>query len=406
MSLPGLDESVPPTVHVETMNPARAQMLSEVAQEESTRPTPAVKVEDILPVAPPLITGANLAPVGDASLRALRGSQAPRAMSISGQGGSLLSLRDPNVPSSMVSVKRPISSVAGEVRGNRGKKQKISTYYTEIQSLGHAPVPDANTRYLTSLLRNRTLTLCLQPVPKRSADSAKPKTYNFRISQAGLIQHENLSTFGYTRALPLSLHDQDISGTEGAITRTVVGELLEDVWPRLNNSEKYQYARQLRNILHKMRAPGKVGGGSAFGSIQSGPYSLMQDKHPDHTYYAIRTRPDQKQFMALLMSTLYETVPKQVAQALVSRFRTDYKVVLTHGALCPKNIIISNHMIVWILGWDCAGDYPAWWEYVRFFEARTTDTNRDWYDYAADIFEEEFPVELAAYQGIARCQQP
>ncbi|KAF5020137.1 hypothetical protein F66182_7848 [Fusarium sp. NRRL 66182] len=372
-------------------------MLAEVAQEELTKPPVVVKVEDNpLPL---VLTGANLDLVGDASLRASRSSQVPqdsqdasqeqpqglRVVSVSGQMTSLES----------VPLKRSISSVINEVRRNKKKRKVQQTqkvyYYTEVQSLGKAPIPDENTRYLTSLLHNRRLTLYLQPAAKLKKGSTldAPKTYNILISQAGLVQHENLSTLSYTRALPLSLHDQDISSTQGPISRTVVGELLEDVWPKLNKNEKYQYARQLRNILHKIRAPGKTG-----------------DKHPEHTYYAIRTRPDQKHFMALLMSTLYETVPSQVAKALVSQFQIDYQTVLTHGALCPNNIIVSNNTIAWILGWDCAGHYPAWWEYVRFFEARTAEANGDWYDYAADIFEDEFPKELAAYQGIARCQHP
>lgn len=270
-----------------------------------------------------------------------------------------------------------------------------------------APLPDDSTHYLTSLLRNRNLNLCLQAAPNKKNDApGKPKTYTFLISNAGMVQHEKLSMLGHTRVLPLSLHDQDISSSDGAITRTVIGELLEDVWPRLTKSDKYSYARQLRNLLHKMRNESKQGPNYPLGSIESGTYSLLQDKHPDHTYYAIRPSPSQKQFMALLMSTLYESVPKAVAKALITQFRNDYPSVLTHGALCPKNIVVSNNTISWILGWDCAGQYPVWWEYARFFEARTTEANSDWYSYAAEIFEDEFPAELAAYQGIARCQQP
>lgn len=281
-----------------------------------------------------------------------------------------------------------------------------TTFTQAVVDMCTAPRPDENTRYLTSLLRNRTLTLCLQSAAKKGGTLNKPKTYDFRISQAGLVQHEKLSTLGYTRALPLSLHDKGVDGAEGPISSTIVGELLEDVWPRLNKNEKYGYARQLRNIIRKIRLGSKAGPDATLGSVESGQYSLLQDKHPDHTYYAIRKDPKQKQFMALLMSTLYETVPKPVAKALVSQFRVDYPVVLTHGALCPRNIVVSNNTIAWILGWDCAGLYPAWWEYVRFFEARTIEENSDWYDYATDIFEDEFPGELAAYQGIARCQQP
>ncbi|RKL07210.1 hypothetical protein BFJ68_g9988 [Fusarium oxysporum] len=389
MSAPGSGPSVPPAPDVTAMNPERVRMLSEAPREKSPKPAPVIKREESL--VPFRVTGANRDALGDWSNRSSRGSQ-------KSDGGS---------------IKRSISELMTEAKEKRAQQEKkpkiapVKKYYTDIQPLGLAPLPDDSTHYLTSLLRNRNLNLCLQAAPNKKNDApGKPKTYTFLISNAGMVQHEKLSMLGHTRALPLSLHDQDISSSDGAITRTVIGELLEDVWPRLTKSDKYSYARQLRNLLHKMRNESKQGPNYPLGSIESGTYSLLQDKHPDHTYYAIRPSPSQKQFMALLMSTLYESVPKAVAKALITQFRNDYPSVLTHGALCPRNIVVSNNTISWILGWDCAGQYPVWWEYARFFEARTTEANSDWYSYAAEIFEDEFPAELAAYQGIARCQQP
>ncbi|KAF5716307.1 aminoglycoside 3 phosphotransferase choline kinase [Fusarium globosum] len=405
---PASGPSVPPAPDVTAMNPERVQMLAEAPREKSPKPPLHIKREGSL--APFKVTGANGDALGDWSNRSSRGSQ-------KSDGGSF---------------KRSISELMMEAKEKRVKQDKkpritpAAKYYTDVHPLGLgkqegkpsqpgsqaliecvAPMPDDSTQYLTSLLRNRNLNLCLQAAPTKKNDApGKPKTYTFLISNAGMVQHERLSMLGHTRALPLSLHDQDISSSDGAITRTVIGELLEDVWPRLTKSDKYMYARQLRNLLHKMRRESMQKPNFPLGSIESGTYTLLQDKHPDHTYYAIRPSPNQKQFMALLMSTLYESVPKAVSKALISQFRVDYPSVLTHGALCPKNIVVSNNLISWILGWDCAGQYPVWWEYARFFEARTSEANSDWYSYAAEIFDEEFPAELAAYQGIARCQQP
>ncbi|KAF4977400.1 hypothetical protein FZEAL_6064 [Fusarium zealandicum] len=422
MSLSVLGTDVPPTACVEMMNPERAQMLAEAAEEEASKPAPVVKIES----SPPLpASGANCNPVGDASLRASRALQdnqrrkgVQSTPDASGQGSALPlkpttalmqhgeTLAALFTPSSSISLKRPLSAVDGGAKNGKGKNRKAQKglYYTKVLSLGPAPVPDQDTKYLMSLLRNRTLTLCLQPYVKKGCVSVV-KTYDFRISQAGLVLHETLSPLGHTRAFPLSLHDADISASDGTISRIVRGELLEDIWPSLNKQLKYQFARQLRTLLNKMRSTA-TGHKTRVGSVHSGPYSLFLDKHAEHTYYAIRRQPGQNEFMALLMSTLYDTVPMEVAQALISQFRTDYRTVLTHGALCPRNIVVCNDAITWILGWDCAGDYPAWWEYARFFEARTSDANRDWYSYAADIFDDVYPAELAVYQGLARCQQP
>jgi hypothetical protein len=137
MSLPGLDESILPTVHVETMNPARAQMLTNAAQ-ELTKLAPTVKLEDA-PVPVFCITGANRSVLGDASLRASRGSQISQGspmvsnpnLATGGRG-----LRE-SMPPTSGSVKRSASVLADEAKGNKKKKQKTDEYYTQIQSLGH-----------------------------------------------------------------------------------------------------------------------------------------------------------------------------------------------------------------------------------------------------------------------------
>ncbi|RTE77266.1 hypothetical protein BHE90_008249 [Fusarium euwallaceae] len=405
MSLPVVEGAVsPPTTCVEMMNSARVQMLAEVARVEAAMPSPVIKMEDTPP--PPPVTGANCAPVGDATLRALRGSsQGHRLGGLQPTGSSVNTVSRALTAPVSASLKRPYKDADEGSKNDKGTKRHKHGYYTKVLSLGQAPTPNPDTKYLTSLLQNRTLTLCLQPPLKKGELIGIPKTHEFRISQAGLIQHETLSALGYPRALPLSLHDQDICGGDGPIMRTVRGQLLEDVWSGLSKQMKFGFARQLHNLLSKMRTQANPAG-NMVGSVHSGQYTLLLDKHAEHTYYAIRTKPTQKQFMALLMSTLYDTVPNQVAQALISQFRTSYDTVLTHGALCPRNIVVCNDTIAWIVGWDCAGHYPAWWEYVRFFEARTAEKNSDWYGYARDIFDDEFTTELAAYQGLGRCQQP
>ncbi|PNP40497.1 hypothetical protein TGAMA5MH_07494 [Trichoderma gamsii] len=142
------------------------------------------------------------------------------------------------------------------------------------------------------------------------------------------------------------------------------------------------------------------------GSAFAGPFSLMVDQHALNTYWAVRPKPTCAQFVAFLTSLFVASVPAIVASAVTSHFRSDYAVRFTHGQLSPKNIVVKNSKIVCILGWDNGGWYPEWWEYIKFFEARTGPENQDWYDYATHIFVDTFQDELAAYQGIARCQRP
>ncbi|KAK4133228.1 hypothetical protein BT67DRAFT_443146 [Trichocladium antarcticum] len=49
-------------------------------------------------------------------------------------------------------------------------------------------------------------------------------------------------------------------------------------------------------------------------------------------------------------------------------FPADVPIVFTHGALHPRNIIVStgpNPRVVSIIGWEQAGWYPAYWELCK-----------------------------------------
>lgn len=261
--------------------------------------------------------------------------------------------------------------------------------------------------YLESLLTRRCLLLTLK---SRCGGGSQSISTQYRsISNAGLLLGNVIQDHLDLPVLQLPTPNQ----AEGSIERVVQGELLENAWCDLTPEAKYAYARQLRHILNNMRSgmnptrtkPAISNEGTVLGSASSGPYSLILDQHVQNTYWAVRVKPTCRQFIAFLAASFVQSVPTHVAEALTSQFRFDYSTRFTHGELSPKNIIVQNSKIVCILGWDSGGWYPEWWEYVKFFEARTAPENQDWYDYARDIFAETYPSELVAYQGIARCQR-
>lgn len=138
------------------------------------------------------------------------------------------------------------------------------------------------------------------------------------------------------------------------------------------------------------------------GSIYAGEYSLVLDRHADKTHWAIERQPVETQFAKFAQFILSRFEPRlsgTFEKALVANLERKSSLVLSHGNLSPQNIIIDGTSIVWIIGWDCAGWYPDWWEYVKFFDAQTASTNYDWYGYANDIFAHAYPTELAAYRG-------
>jgi hypothetical protein len=50
---------------------------------------------------------------------------------------------------------------------------------------------------------------------------------------------------------------------------------------------------------------------------------------------------------------------------LLSSFPRDVGVVLSHGDLLPKNIMVDGSTITAIIDWELAGFYPEYLEYCR-----------------------------------------
>lgn len=46
-----------------------------------------------------------------------------------------------------------------------------------------------------------------------------------------------------------------------------------------------------------------------------------------------------------------------------------HKVVLTHGDLHGRNILIDGDRVVGLLDWETCGWYPEYWEFVKCFKA-------------------------------------
>jgi hypothetical protein len=55
----------------------------------------------------------------------------------------------------------------------------------------------------------------------------------------------------------------------------------------------------------------------------------------------------------------------EVAISFVQAMPKHDRIVLTHGDLVPRNILVRNGNVVGIVDWEMAGFYPEYWEYVK-----------------------------------------
>lgn len=175
----------------------------------------------------------------------------------------------------------------------------------------------------------------------------------------------------------------------------VQGQSLDTLWPEMSVDQKTDIARQLRVIVDKMRSvapPGNL--------ISACDGSEIRDTRVHFTYHSPPCQ-DEKAFNEFLLSGLYEDTPSLVREALSRRLRTDHRIVFTHCDLTPRNILVQDGKIQGLVDWEDSGWYPEYWEYVKFFQ-RTAD--KDWKQYAEEIFSELYHDELVEFMAMSKWQ--
>ncbi|KAF4504035.1 hypothetical protein G6O67_008655 [Ophiocordyceps sinensis] len=194
-----------------------------------------------------------------------------------------------------------------------------------------------------------------------------------------------------------SVHDvHSTSDGEGRIRMDYIqGQSLDKLWPDMCAIQRKDVARQLREIVERMR------------SVAPPPHLIgacdgteIRDTRLYFTYHSAPCH-DEGGFNEFLLSSLYKHTPPLVREAFSRRLRANHRIVLSHCDLTPRNILVKDGRVMGIVDWEDSGWYPEYWEYVKFFQ-RTAD--KDWKQYAEDIFPELYHDELVDFIAISKWQ--
>lgn len=64
-----------------------------------------------------------------------------------------------------------------------------------------------------------------------------------------------------------------------------------------------------------------------------------------------------------------------------SCLREDHRIVMTHGDVHARNIIVDNSSdlkITGIVDWETGGGYPEYWEYIKAVQIPFIGRESDW----------------------------
>ncbi|PRQ74416.1 Protein kinase-like domain-containing protein [Rhodotorula toruloides] len=151
------------------------------------------------------------------------------------------------------------------------------------------------------------------------------------------------------------------------------GKQLDEVWPTLAASERQTIADELVRAIQAMQdapppANGLIG---SYQRVRTAPF--RPDTWPQWPPYEPTTSTieffDWARSCALAIGMTSQTWDSKIAPHI----RLDTKIVLTHGDLFPRNILIRNGHLAAIVDWELAGWWPEELEGVisglQFFQS-------------------------------------
>ncbi|KAK4149048.1 kinase-like domain-containing protein [Chaetomidium leptoderma] len=200
------------------------------------------------------------------------------------------------------------------------------------------------------------------------------------------------------------------------------GVTLETLWPDLSVEHKTSIKTQLSSILRALRKgpqpspDSRHGGMPRFGGFIS---AVCKDTRRQQ-WVSAPTIHNETQFNDFLCHK-----PGRSANAWITMIRSgmrdDHSLVMTHGDLHPRNIMVQweggeeeegardrgekkRVRVTALIDWESSGWYPEYWEFVRAVSTiNVRGKLSDWFGYLPTEAMGSWPVELSIDSFLDRC---
>ncbi|PPQ71206.1 hypothetical protein CVT26_011019 [Gymnopilus dilepis] len=163
-------------------------------------------------------------------------------------------------------------------------------------------------------------------------------------------------------------------GYQYIVMEKIDGAPLHEVWPSLTPSQRFGVALTLQDYIRQLRQA------SAHYARRScpGPMGPTPRKCLDATWLFDRDRPCgpfESQAKLLGHWNAWFDLPKRNARGSPesTKLVESHPLVLTHGDLSPRNILVGHDGRLWVVDWEWSGFYPPWCEYIMAASAALND---------------------------------
>jgi len=197
------------------------------------------------------------------------------------------------------------------------------------------------------------------PVYKIDANTVVKTGDSVRLAEAAAMELVRSKT---TIPVPKiwNAYTDPITGHARIVMEFVEGDCLVDVWDKYDADEKQQILQQLRDIFSQLR---KLKG-SFIGAVDG---TACEDQLFEEDVGAYGPYQDEHAFNEGIVTALKSTLTSGWVDTVCDMVRTlkDHEIVMTHGDLSPRNILVQGSKVVAILDWEMSGYYPEYWEYIK-----------------------------------------
>ncbi|KAI1941288.1 hypothetical protein LOZ66_001802 [Ophidiomyces ophidiicola] len=153
----------------------------------------------------------------------------------------------------------------------------------------------------------------------------------------------------------------DDSTSRGVILMEYIhGDVLTDVWDKLDPCQRANIISQLRQFTDELHAIKGSLIGAVDGTACNDPMFCAElgGFGPYKTEGEINNG-----IVRALQLSISNTWVNRVGRMV--KATPSHEIVFSHADLSPRNIIVRGDKVVALLDWEMAGFFPAYWDYIK-----------------------------------------
>ena len=242
------------------------------------------------------------------------------------------------------------------------------------------------------------------PVWRISPDTVLKRTDGAHFEPFTMLLVSTMTTIPVPRVRKYVTWNSDV----WVFMEYIGGRNLEEAWPSLSVFKKLWIIWKLRDYVHQLRriplaeprTPGPVDGsgkpqrciGYYFTELSAGPFA---------SYAELTAWYDKRAEIAVRLNHLAcEASGKAPSLSLKNLvFDDSAPLVLTHGDITPRNVILGDDGRLWLVDWGFSGVYPSWLEYACMAAYRNASAPRLW-RWSVPLVTGWYPSQLSYLQAL------